>query len=117
MSDIHGEIRSLLAAYVMDAVPAEEIPAIRAHILSCEECFQEAESYAETLTALAASADPVPVPAGFADRVVAAAVGSPEQESSPAQSGRASGTRLPWWRRVALPAGAALAVVVVAVTG
>lgn len=117
MSDIHGEIRSLLAAYVMDAVPAEEIPAIRAHILSCEECFQEADGYAESLAALAASADPSPLPAGFADRVVQAAIGPSEQETTPANAGRADLARPPWFRRVALSTGAAFVVVVVAVAG
>lgn len=83
MTDVHDEIRSLLAAYVMDAVPAEEIPAIRAHILSCEECFAEAESYAEALTGLAASVAPAPMPPGFSERVLAAARG-PVEAPAPA---------------------------------
>ena len=108
MTDIHEEIRSLLAAYVMDAVPADEVPAIRAHILSCEECFQEADGYAESLVALAASADPAPLPPGFADRVVRAAVGDPEPKTAT--------VRAPWFRRAALGAVAGLAALALIVT-
>ena len=70
MSNVHEEIQSVMAAYALGAVPDEEIPAIRAHILSCEECFAEAESYADTLAALSMAAGDVPLPAGFADRVI-----------------------------------------------
>lgn len=73
MSEIHDEIRSLIAAYALDAVPEDEIPAIRAHILSCETCFAEAESYAESVAALAGAVDPAPVSAGFEDATVRAA--------------------------------------------
>lgn len=123
MTDIHGEIRSLLAAYVMDAVPEDEVPAIRAHILSCEECFQEAESYAESLGALAASAEPVRLPAGFADRVVQAAVG--QAAVGDAVAGQAAGTvgagrettpSVPWFRRsFVLSAAAVLGALVLVV--
>ena len=75
MSDIHEEISSVLAAYVMSAVPEEEVPAIRAHILSCEECFAEAERYASALAALPESIEAEPLPEGFVDRVVVEAVG------------------------------------------
>lgn len=108
MTDVHQEIRSLLAAYVMDAVPSDEVPAIRAHILSCEECFQEADGYAESLVALAGSAAPVSLPPGFADRVVRAAVGDPEP--------RPATVRPPWFRRVAFGAAAGLAAVALIVT-
>jgi anti-sigma-K factor RskA len=75
MSNVHEEIQSVMAAYALGAVPDEEIPAIRAHILSCEECFAEAESYADTLAALSMAAGESPLPAGFADRVIEKATG------------------------------------------
>lgn len=114
MSDIHGEIRSLIASYVMGAVPEDEIPAIRAHILTCEECFQEAESYAESLGALAAVAEPVRLPDGFADRVVRAAVGTAAVGTEAVEAEKAP--RTPWFRRTFLVAAgvAALALVVAA---
>ena len=70
MNEIHERIESLIAAYVMGAVPEEEVPAIRAHILSCEACFAEAESYTEALAALTTSVEPVPLPKGFTQRVL-----------------------------------------------
>jgi anti-sigma-K factor RskA len=108
MTNIHEEIRSLLAAYVLDAVPADEVPAIRAHILSCEECFAEADSYAESLAALSGSVDASPLPEGFADRVVRAAIG--ESAVVPAK------VRSPWFRRMALRAVAGLAALLLVVT-
>lgn len=95
MNEIHDRIESLIAAYAMGAVPEEEVPAIRAHILSCEACFAEAESYTEALEALATSIAPVPLPHGFAERVVSAARGD-----SVEQAGRVGAARR-WWRALA----------------
>ncbi|MCA1708987.1 MAG: zf-HC2 domain-containing protein, partial [Actinobacteria bacterium] len=109
MTNIHEEIRSLLAAYVMDAVPREEVPAIRAHVLSCEECWNEADSYADALGALAVSVDPAPLPVGFADRVVSEAMGDRDRAT-----GRPA--RPAWFRRAALSFAAGLAVVAIVIT-
>jgi anti-sigma-K factor RskA len=85
MNDIHEEIHSVLAAYVMSAVPEEEVPAIRAHILSCEQCFEEAERFAAALAIIPESIEAEPLPRGFADRVVTAAVG---EEAKPEKAKR-----------------------------
>lgn len=95
MTEIHDRIESLIAAYAMGAVPEEEIPAIRAHILSCEACFAEAESYTEALAALATSVAPASVPEDFADRVLTKARG---ESVSPA---RGTGARRRFWRALA----------------
>ncbi len=71
--DKHEEIKSLVAAHVLGSVPPEERPYVRAHILACDECLAEADKYAEVASRLALSVEEVPLPAGFADRVVAAA--------------------------------------------
>src|SRR5688572_5338572 len=105
MSDVHGEIQTLMAAYALGAVPDEEIPSIRAHILSCEECFAEAESYAETLAALSMAAAEAPLPQGFADRVLQQARG--DAPAAPARK------RFRWSPGLAL-AGAALSLLLVA---
>lgn len=111
MTEIHDQINSLLAAYVMDAVPAEEIPAIRAHILSCEMCFAEADAYATSLAALAESVAPVPLPEGFSERVLIAAGGA-VTERPPARR-----LALPKWFRGALVGStAALAALMLIVT-
>jgi anti-sigma factor RsiW len=76
MKDLqHEEVMDLIPAYVLGAVPDDEMPLIRAHILSCDVCLAEADRFAETTSSLALSAEAVPLPAGFADRVVAAATG------------------------------------------
>jgi anti-sigma-K factor RskA len=105
MSNVHDEIQSLMAAYALGAVPDDEIPAIRAHILSCEECFAEAESYADTLAALSVAAGEAPLPAGFADRVLAQANGG---SSEPARAPRRR------WSPGLVFAGAALTLLLVA---
>ena len=94
MSDIHDDIRSLMAAYAMGAVPADEVPAIRAHIMACEECFSEAENYADALAALAFATTPEPLPAGFADRVLAAAL-----SEAPAVGNGETATARGWFAR------------------
>lgn len=106
MTDAHEEIQSLIAAYAMGAVPEDEVPAIRAHILSCEICFAEAESYTDVLSMLAASVPSVPLPAGFAERVAAAARG----ESPEAAPGTSVPSRRRWTWRSVMPAAALLSV-------
>lgn len=105
MTEIHDRIESLIAAYAMGAIPEDEVPAIRAHILSCEICFAEAESYTEALGALATSVEPVPLPKGFAERVLKEARGeSPAPAAKEAARGRT-------WRRFLVPGLAVLAVI------
>jgi anti-sigma-K factor RskA len=69
----HEELKSLIASYVLGAVPREEEAQIRAHLLTCEECMREADGYAAVTNRLATAAPPADLPAGFADRVVARA--------------------------------------------
>ena len=71
----HDEIRELLPAFAMGAVPKDEAAAIRAHILTCEECTREVDAFADTSARLALTGGEEPLPAGFADRVMAAALG------------------------------------------
>lgn len=91
MNETHERIQSLIPAYAMGAVPDDEVPAIRAHILSCDACFAEAESYTESLASLAASVASVPLPKGFTQRVLEEARGP-----SPVRSTRPSKLRRGW---------------------
>lgn len=70
MSDTHEHVSPLIAAYAIGAVPEEEIPAIRAHILACEECFAAAEAFTATAAFLSEMIEPVALPQGFEDRVM-----------------------------------------------
>ena len=112
MNDIHEEIQSVLAAYVMSAVPEEEVPAIRAHILSCERCFEETERYASALAVLPELVDPEPLPTGFADRVLTLAVGEDEQAQEAPQKLR---RWIPSFRWVAAGIGATAVIVALVV--
>jgi anti-sigma-K factor RskA len=66
----HEAVKDLIAPYVLGAVAPEEEREIRSHILTCDECTQEAESFAMVTASLPHAADSTPLPAGFVDRVV-----------------------------------------------
>jgi anti-sigma-K factor RskA len=86
----HDEAKELVAPYVLGALPEEEVPFVRAHILSCDECMAEADSYSEVASQMALAVEPVDLPAGFAERVMKAAVGDTartEVASSPKGAG------------------------------
>lgn len=114
MSEIHDNIQQLIPAYALGAVPEEEMPAIRAHILSCEECFEEAESYSVAMAAMSEGVDPVTPSAGFEDRVLRAALG----DDIPEKATKAPRSR--WWaptRSSLLVGVAALLAVLLALSG
>jgi anti-sigma-K factor RskA len=112
--DRHSEVMELIPAYVLGAVPADEMALIRAHILSCDECLAEADRFAETTSALALAVDPAPLPEGFADRVVAAALGP--QEERAAAVAPAPRRRLRFASRWSLVPTAAFTVLILAVS-
>ena len=88
----HDELKSLIAPYVLGAVTTEEERAVRSHIMSCEECMREAESFSGPAASLALAVEEAPVPAGFADAVVARV-----QSERPATSG--SSAKVDGWFR------------------
>jgi anti-sigma factor RsiW len=102
----HEELKTLIASYVLGAVSPDEEREVRSHIMSCEDCMQEAESYSGAAAALALAVDEAPLPAGFEDAVLAKV-----EESRP--DGAAAPLTLPWWQRWSKPllAGAAASVV------
>ena len=80
----HEEIKDLLAAYVLGAMDQDEAAEIRSHVLSCDECMAEADALAGASSNLALAVEPSPLPAGFADRVLAIATAQDaEPESVP----------------------------------
>jgi len=74
LSVIHDQTQTLLAAYGIGAVPEQELPELRAHILGCEKCFAEAECLACSIEVLYEVVEPLPLPKGFEQRVMKAAV-------------------------------------------
>jgi anti-sigma-K factor RskA len=73
MQPDHDGFRSMIAAYALGALPADEERALRAHIVTCEECMAEADGLFETSSKLALAVEPEELPPGFSDRVLAAA--------------------------------------------
>lgn len=103
----HEELKALIAPYVLGAVSREEEREVRSHIMSCEDCMQEAESFSGTAAALALAVDEAPLPAGFEDAVLAQV-----EESRPATGG--APVRTPWWTRWMRPVAGVAALAVVA---
>ena len=104
----HGEMRSLIASYVIGAMPQEEAARIRSHILTCDECMAEAESLADVTSSLALAVSPEPGPPGFSDRVMARVAA--ERPVAARERGPA---RRRWSWAAALSAAALVAVVAV----
>jgi anti-sigma-K factor RskA len=94
----HQEYRELIPSYVLNAASPEEMQEIGRHIVSCEQCMEEAESYSAAASALTLLVDPVPVPEGFPERVGAAARGDARTETAPATARRRPRER--WGRLV-----------------
>lgn len=66
----HEEMRSLIAPYVLGAVPPEEMAHVRAHLLSCDECLAEVDRLSPAADSLAASVEDIGLPPGFSERVM-----------------------------------------------
>ena len=65
----HEEIELLVAPYVLGALPEDEIPIVRSHILTCEECMSEAEALSAIASELPSTVVAEEPPVGFAGRV------------------------------------------------
>ena len=105
----HDEAQASLGAYVLGAMPADEIAQIRAHVLSCEECMREADALTEASSSFALSAGVVPLPAGFSEQVLGIV-----REERNVGGERAPSRRR---RRLAIFAGAAAALITIASLG
>lgn len=104
MDRSHQELKDLVAPYAIGAVPAHEVNEIRTHITDCDECTTELESIQSAVDDLAFVVEPVPLPPGFAERVMAKVAA----ESSPEAAGARSKRRLSFSLGPALAAAALL---------
>ncbi len=96
MEDEHSELKELVAAYALGALPPVDEAAIRSHILTCDECLAQADSYAAVASSLLLTVEPEPPPPGFADRIMArVAEDAPAPRAAPARPRR-------WSPRLAL---------------
>jgi len=84
----HEELKALVAPYAVGAVPADEMDEVRMHIMSCDECAAELESIQAAVDDLAFAVEPVPLPPGFAERVMAQVAAERPAEAIGARSKR-----------------------------
>jgi anti-sigma-K factor RskA len=70
MERSHEDVKALIGAYVLGAVPPQEVSSIRAHILSCDECMAEADELSEAADSLSLTVEPVSPPFGFTQTVL-----------------------------------------------
>jgi anti-sigma factor RsiW len=115
----HDSWREAVGAYLLGALPADELARFEAHLAECETCRQDAADLRVAAEALPASVPPVAPPAALKDRIMAvveseaallAAAG--ERADRPARE-RRRGARLGDWLSrpaVALACAAALLV-------
>lgn len=66
----HHEVRELLGAYAIGAMPDDELRRVRSHVLACEECMREADSLTDAATSFGLSAGTAALPAGFSERIL-----------------------------------------------
>lgn len=93
----HEELKGLVAAYVLGAVPPDEVGLVRNHILTCDDCMAEADQHGAAMDSLALAVEPIPVPAGFSERVMAQIAPAPESETAVVTAPRRSW--VPAWLR------------------
>lgn len=67
------EVRDLAAPFVLGALDADEMDAVRAHLAACAELHAEFAELGSVVPVLAASVPPIEPPAGLKDRLMAAA--------------------------------------------
>ena len=112
---------TLAGAYAVDAISAADRVRFERHLAGCQECAQEVASLREATARLGTATATTP-PAGLKDRVVTAAAMTRQQPPAVGDTDSAARARLPrvgrwfgslaWPGRLALAAGAVVAVVV-----
>ncbi len=121
----HIELRGLIPAYALDALPPEEAREVEAHLPTCDECRRELTLMREVAGELAAAVPRTAPPAGLRERLLLAV--GPEAARSEAvrpdivRPGRTVSLPRPWpWvfpRNWALGIAALAAVLTVVLTG
>jgi anti-sigma-K factor RskA len=103
---IHDDLQSLLGAYALDALDAEEVPAVEAHLAECPRCRAEVAAHRNTASLLATVGGEAP-PRVW-DRI-AAELGADRSAPGELLLRPPKVAPVAVWRRVALPVVAALA--------
>lgn len=123
---MNADIHTLTGAYAIDALTDEERASFEAHLANCDACRQEAHEFRETAAQLALATAEEPPP-GLRDAVLAQ-IDTIRQEppnvpsratssGGPAPTGTGGRLRDTWIDRLALPAAAAVVLIVVGLAG
>lgn len=116
----HDEAREALSEYALGLLEADEAESVAAHIRGCDDCEAEVREYLIAADALAIAAEPVELPAGMMERIasgvraaVAEAEAAPEERIIMLPSRVVTAPQSDPWRRFALVAAAAFAVMAI----
>ena len=77
-------VRDLAASFVLDALPEDEMAAMREHLATCPEPHPEIAELAGVVPVLHAAVQPAEPPAALKDRIMAAAAAELEARTAPA---------------------------------
>jgi anti-sigma-K factor RskA len=105
------DVHTLTGAYAADALPADERRFFEQHLLVCDQCAEEVAELTAAAARLGATAE-TPPPPDLKARVMAE-VERTRQERPPSRGRAGSGPN--WVTRLALPAAASLALLVIGV--
>lgn len=67
----HDFMQALVAAYSIDALEPDEREEVRQHLHACERCRSDLEGFEQTASWLSLVTEPLPLPGGFTERVLA----------------------------------------------
>ncbi len=67
----HDFMQALVAAYAIDALEPDEREEVRQHLDTCERCRSDLEGFEQTASWLSLVTEPLPLPGGFTERVLA----------------------------------------------
>src|ERR1700674_505976 len=79
----HEEFESLVAAWVLGAVTADEVDVVRMHIETCQSCRDTASRLSRIVGALPLDVEEIEPPARLRERILAAAAASRIASAAP----------------------------------
>ena len=119
MSDFRltcSDVNELVPAYALGAIDPDEERAISEHLMTCDDAHLEARELIAAAAIVPASLAPVAPSAALRTRLMTTIAETPQAHRRAAlEEPRPIGTRAPWWRINALPAGLAAAALAAAV--
>lgn len=107
-----ADVHTLTGAYALDALPEDERREFERHLAQCEACRLEVRELEATAARLGEAVEEPPPP-GLRQSVLDAVDQTRQERPDPDSSVVRMPARAPWYQRVAVPAAAVLAILVV----